>query len=74
MTPEACRKHMTKVNRLSVTPEDTVDELCHRISASSDGETPKDPDDYHVTHPSLSVELPSFVDSVVTPNAVLEGI
>ena len=69
----ARRKHMTKVNRLSITPEDTVDELCHRISASLDGETPKHPDHHHGTHPSLSVELPSIVDSVVNPNAVLEG-
>ena len=33
-------------------------------------ETPKDPDHYHGTHPSFLIELPSFVDSVVTPKKV----
>ena len=66
MTPEACCKHMAKVNRLSPKRH----ELCHCFSASSDGETPKDPDHYYGTHFSLSIELPSFLDSMMTPNAV----
>ena len=74
MTPEARRKHMAKVNSLSVTPDSTIDEVCHHLPASSDGETPKDRDYCYGTHVSLSVELPTFADCVMTPNPVLEGI
>ena len=58
-----------------LTPHGTVDEVCYHLSASSDGETPKDFDYCHGTHFfSFGIEFPAFTDCVKTQNAVLEGI
>lgn len=78
MTPEARRKHMAKINRLSVTPDDTSEgELSVQqpdVPVSSGVATGGMLEHDRGASRTLSVELASFEDTVLTPNAVLHGI